>query len=124
MVASHAVVSTTAAGQGAKPPWTPKKGEAVCMKDAFVKIRISAEAKSRLSSFADECGKSASEIVRSALEEAMRGRVAGTKRRHDIAELRRSTNLMLAAFAGKPIDVVRLKEIAAQVRKHAGRVLA
>lgn len=94
------------------------------MKDAFLKIRISTEDKLRLSMFSDESGKSASEIVRSALEEVMRGRVAGSKRRHDIAELRRSTNLMLAAFAGKPIDIAQLKEIAAQVRKHAGRVLA
>lgn len=94
------------------------------MKDEFVKIRISANDKSRLLRFADASGKSASEIVRSALEEAMRGRVAGNKRRHDIAQLRRSINLMLAAFAGNPIDVVELKEIAGQVRKHAGIVLA
>lgn len=94
------------------------------MKDAFVKVRISADDKLRLSRFADESGKSASDIVRCALEEAMRGRVAGNKRRHDIAQLRRSINLMLAAFAGKPIDIVQLKEIAGQVRKHAGRVLA
>lgn len=94
------------------------------MKDAFIKIRISAADKLRLLGFAAESGKSASEIVRCALDEAMRGRVAGNKRRHDIAELRRSTNLMLATFAGKPIDIVRLKEIAAQVRKHASNVLA
>lgn len=94
------------------------------MKDVFLKVRISAADKSRLSRFADESGKSASEIVRFALEEAMRGRVAGNKRRHDIAQLRRSINLMLAAFAGKPIDIARLKEIAAQVRKHASNVLA
>jgi hypothetical protein len=52
------------------------------------------------------------------------GRIAGNKRRQDIAKLRRAINLMLEAFAGKPIDIVQLKEIAAQVRKHAGNVLA
>ncbi len=49
--------------------------------------------------------------------------IAGDKRRKDIAALRRSTNLMLEAFAEKPIDVPKLKEIAAQVRQDAFRVL-
>jgi hypothetical protein len=93
------------------------------MKDAFVKIRISDVDKSRLVRFAGQSGKSASEIVRSALDEAMRGQIAGDKRRKDIAALRRSTNLMLDAFAEKPIDVQKLKEVAAQVRQDAFRVL-
>ncbi|MGV1899327.1 hypothetical protein ACQZ6V_03450 [Agrobacterium sp. 22-3674b3] len=93
------------------------------MKDAFVKIRISDAEKSRLVRFAGQAGKSASEIVRCALDETMRGQIAGDKRRKDIAKLRRSTNLMLEAFAEKPIDVPKLKEIAAHVRQDAFRVL-
>lgn len=93
------------------------------MKDAFVKIRISDADKSRLVKFAGQSGKSASEIVRSAIDETMRGHIAGDKRRKDIATLRRSTNLMLEAFAEKPIDVQKLKEIAAQVRQDAFMVL-
>ncbi|MCA2378055.1 hypothetical protein ACQZ5D_03820 [Agrobacterium sp. 22-211-1] len=93
------------------------------MKDAFIKIRISDADKSRLVKFAGQSGKSASEILRSALNETMRGQIAGDKRRNDIAALRRSTNLMLEAFAEKPIDVPKLKEIAAQVRQNAFRVL-
>lgn len=93
------------------------------MKDAFVKIRISDADKSRLVRFAGQSGKSASEIVRSALNETMRGQIAGDKRRKDIAALRRSTNSMLEAFAEKPIDVQKLKDVAAQVRQDAFRVL-
>ena len=93
------------------------------MKDSFIKIRISDADKSRLVNFAGQSGKSASEILRSALSETMRGQIAGDKRRNDIAALRRSTNLMLEAFAEKPIDVPKLKEIAAQVRQGACRVL-
>jgi hypothetical protein len=93
------------------------------MKDAFVKIRISDADKSRLVRFAGQSGKSASEIVRCALDETIRGHTAGDKRRKDIAKLRRSTNLLLEAFAEKPIDVPKLKEIAAQVRQDAITVL-
>lgn len=93
------------------------------VKDAFVKIRISDADKSRLVRFASQSGKSASEIVRAALDETMRGHIAGEKRRKEIAKLRRSTNLMLEAFAEKPIDVQKLKEVAAQVRQDAFRVL-
>lgn len=73
--------------------------------------------------FAASAGKSVSEIVRSAISEAKRGRVAGHQRRRDIASLRRSTNLMIEAFTAKPIDVPKLKDIASQVRKDAVRVL-
>eukprot|EP01032_Pedospumella_encystans_P034572 gene34572-39086_t len=83
--ASHA--SVDAAGQGGFAPRGPPED-------------LGTADKLRLLGFAAESGKSASEIVRCALDEAMRGRVAGNKRRHDIAELRRSTNLMLATFAG------------------------
>lgn len=93
-------------------------------KSAIVKIRISDADKVRLEQFADAAGKSVSEIVRSAIDETTRGRVAGHQRREAIAKLRRSTNQMLQAFAGKPIDVAGLKEIAAQVRRDANRVLA
>lgn len=110
-----------AAGQGASPPWTPKKS--TLTKSAIVKIRISHPDKVRLERFAGEAGKSVSEIVRSAIDETTRGRVAGHQRREAIAKLRRSTNQMLRAFAGKPIDVAALKEIAAQVRRDANRVL-
>ncbi|MBB5576977.1 MULTISPECIES: ribbon-helix-helix protein, CopG family [Rhizobium] len=92
-------------------------------KGAIVKFRISDVDKVRLEHFADEAGKSVSAIIRCAINETMRGRVAGQQRREGIAKLRRSTNLMLEAFAGKPIDVPRLKEVAAQVRKDAARVL-
>lgn len=105
------------------PPWTPLK-KSTLTKSAIVKIRISHSDKARLERFADEAGKSVSEIVRSAIDEAIRGRVAGHQRREAIAKLRRSTNLMLRTFAGKPIDVASLKEIAAQVRKDAIKVLA
>jgi len=47
------------------------------MKDAFIKIRISDADKSRLVKFAGQSGKSASEILRSALNETMRGQIAG-----------------------------------------------
>ncbi|OEC96696.1 hypothetical protein [Rhizobium sp. YK2] len=93
------------------------------MKDAFIKIRISEADKSRLVKFAGQSGKSASNIVRSALNETMRGQIAGDKRRKDIAALRRSTNSMIEAFAEKPIDVPKLREIAVQVRQDALRVL-
>ncbi|EGL64213.1 hypothetical protein AGRO_3002 [Agrobacterium sp. ATCC 31749] len=93
------------------------------MKEAFVKIRISNTDKLRLEHFADVAGKSISQIVRSAIEETIQGRVAGHQRREAIAKLRRSINQMLQAFAGKPIDVAALKEIAAQVRLDANRVL-
>ena len=76
-----------------------------------------------MAEFAEAAGKSASEIVRSAIIDVMRGRVAGYQRRKDIASLRRSTNLMIEAFKAKPIDVPKLKEIAFQVRKDAVRVL-
>ncbi len=94
------------------------------MKNAFVKIRISVADKTRLHLFADEAGKPVSQIVRSAINESMHGHVAGHQRRDSIAKLRRSTNLMLEALAGRPIDVAALKEIAAQVRKDAVKVLA
>lgn len=93
-------------------------------KSAIVKIRISETDKVRLEQFADAAGKSVSEIVRSAIDETTRGRVAGHQRREAIAKLRRSTNQMLQAFAGKPIDVAALKEIAWQVRRDANKVLA
>ncbi|MBD8662693.1 hypothetical protein IFT59_05450 [Rhizobium sp. CFBP 8752] len=93
-------------------------------KSAIVKIRISDVDKVRLERFADAAGKSVSEIVRSAIDETTQGRVAGQQRRENIAKLRRSTNQMLDAFTGKPIDIPRLREIAAQVRKDAVRVLA
>ncbi|MDQ0321150.1 hypothetical protein QO002_003288 [Pararhizobium capsulatum DSM 1112] len=93
-------------------------------KSAIVKIRISNADKVRLERFADEAGKSVSEIVRSAINETTRGQVAGQQRRENIAKLRRSTNLMLEAFAGKPIDIPKLRDIAAQVRKDAIRALA
>jgi CRISPR/Cas system-associated exonuclease Cas4 (RecB family) len=94
------------------------------MKNAVVKIRISAVDKQRLEQFADHTGKSVSEIIRRAIEETMRGQVAGHRRRESIAKLRRSTNLMLEAFATRPINVLKLQEIAAEVRKDASRVLA
>lgn len=88
-----------------------------------MKIRISNADKVRLEQFADAAGKTVSEIVRSAIDETTRGRVAGHQRREAIAKLRRSTNRMLQAFAGKPIDLTGLKEIAAQVRQDAIKVL-
>ena len=93
-------------------------------KTAILKIRISDADKVRLEQFADAAGKSVSEVVRSAIDETTRGRVAGHKRREAIAKLRWSTNRMLQAFAAKPIDVAALKDIATQVRKDANRVLA
>ncbi|WP_430439545.1 ribbon-helix-helix protein, CopG family [Shinella sp.] len=93
-------------------------------KSAIVKIRISHSDKARLERFAEEAGKSISEIVRSAIDETIRGRVAGHQRREAIAKLRRSTNQMLDAFTGKPIDIPRLREIATEVRRDAVRVLA
>jgi hypothetical protein len=104
------------------PPWTPKKR--TLTKGSIVKIRISDADKTELEQFADSAGKSVSEIVRSAINETKRGQVAGHQRRENIAKLRRSTNRMIEAFAAKPIDVPKLKEIAVQVRKDAVRVLS
>lgn len=111
----------TQQARGLCPRGPPKRS--TLTKSAIVKIRISDADKVRLEQFADAAGKSVSEIVRSAIDETTRGRVAGHQRREAIAKLRRSTNQMLQAFAGKPIDVVALKEIAARVRKDANRVL-
>lgn len=94
------------------------------MKNAIVKIRISDIDKVRLEAFADETGETISQIIRRAIEETMRGQVAGRQRREGIAKLRRSANLMLDVFATRPIDVPKLQEIAAQVRKDASKVLA
>lgn len=94
------------------------------MKSAFVKIRIAQADKDRLGVFADETGKTVSEILRRAIEDTMRGHIAGEQRRKAIARLRWSTNLMLAAFETRPIDVLRLSNVAAQVRSDASKVLA
>lgn len=93
------------------------------MKDAFFKVRIADADKSRLLRFAEKSGKSASEIVRRALDETIRGSIAGERRREDIANLRRSINLMLEAFSEKPINIPKLREIAADVRQDALKVL-
>jgi hypothetical protein len=93
------------------------------MKDAIVKVRIAEVDKSRLEQFANEAGKSASEIVRQAVGEAVRGHVAGHKRRSDIANLRRSINLMIYAFKQKPIDVSELTKVATKVCQDAAKVL-
>jgi hypothetical protein len=94
------------------------------MKNAIVKIRVSEAEKIRLETFAREAGRTISDVLRSAIDETMQGQVAGHQRRERIAKLRRSTNLMLAAFEAKPIDVPMLKGIAAQVRNAASKVLA
>jgi len=93
------------------------------MKSAFVKIRVSDDDKRRLMAFALHSGMSASAVVRCALNETTRGQIAGENRRKDIANLRCSTNSLLDAFAEKPINVPRLKEIAVRVRQDACRVL-
>lgn len=94
------------------------------MMDALVKIRIPDGDKHRLKAFADQAETSISEVVRRAVNETLRGHVAGNQRRKDIASLRRSTNSMLQAFAEKPINVQKLQEIATTVRRDAVRVLA
>ena len=104
------------------PPWTPRKVK--LMKNAILKLRMTAAEKDRLEQFAREAGKPVSEIVRQAVRETIVGHVAGHKRRQDIMRLRRSTNLMIETFAAKPIDISLLKQIAAQVRRDAATVLA
>jgi predicted DNA-binding protein len=93
------------------------------MKNSVIKVRVAKADKERLEAFANDAGKTVSDILRSAIAETMRGRVAGYERRDNIARLRRSTNQMLQVLAGKPVDVPKLKDTAAQVRKDAGRVL-
>jgi hypothetical protein len=93
------------------------------MKDSSIRFRISEVEKCRIEDCGRRIGSSVSEILRRAAADAVRGEVPGTKLRRACADVRRSANRLLDVMNSTPVDVRRVREEAATLRKAAQELM-
>lgn len=89
------------------------------MKDRSIRFRVSDEDKVKLEDFAQQTGRSMSDILRMAMADQMRGDVPGADTRRAWADVRRYSNAALHVMDARPVNTHHLRLACINLRNAA-----
>lgn len=94
------------------------------MKEASIRFRLSDIEKRGLERFAENSGRSMSQIIRQAVAETLAGKIPGIALRSAVTELRTAANSVLDIVERQPCEAHELKEPTERLQAAVRRVLS